>query len=71
MKNNFALRRLAYDEAKTRWHLGAQAAQHVIKKTCDAYATLKTNLRAGNLGRPGSKRYRTLDDCRPDEGCGS
>ena len=37
---------------------GAQAAQHVIKKTCDAYATLKANLTAGNLGRPGSTRYR-------------
>ncbi|MFC3574557.1 RNA-guided endonuclease InsQ/TnpB family protein [Streptomyces yaanensis] len=58
VKNNFALRRLTYDEVKTRWNLGAQAAQHVIKKTCDAYATLKANLKAGNLGRPGSKRYR-------------
>ncbi|MCX4592120.1 transposase [Streptomyces sp. NBC_01549] len=55
---NFALRKVAYDQAKERWGLGAQAAQHVIKKTCDAYAALKANLRAGNLGRPGSKRYR-------------
>jgi hypothetical protein len=30
----------------------------VIKKTCDAYAALRANLKAGNLGRPGSKRYR-------------
>ncbi|WP_328768851.1 RNA-guided endonuclease InsQ/TnpB family protein [Streptomyces sp. NBC_00286] len=58
VKNNFALRKLAYSEVKTRWQLGAQAAQHVIKKTCDAYTTLKANLKAGNLGRPGSKRYR-------------
>ncbi|MEU6417105.1 RNA-guided endonuclease InsQ/TnpB family protein [Streptomyces spiralis] len=58
VKNNFALRRLTYDQAKARWGLGAQAAQHVIKKTCDAYAVLKANLRAGNLGRPGSRRYR-------------
>ncbi|MFE3880175.1 RNA-guided endonuclease InsQ/TnpB family protein [Kitasatospora sp. NPDC059146] len=36
--------------------LGAQAAQHVIKKTRDAYTTLKANIRAGNLGRPGSER---------------
>jgi IS605 OrfB family transposase len=36
--------------------IGSQAAQHVIKKVCDAYATLKTNIRAGNLGEPGSKR---------------
>ncbi|WP_327369907.1 RNA-guided endonuclease InsQ/TnpB family protein [Streptomyces sp. NBC_01217] len=58
VKRNFALRELTYGEAKERWRLGAQAAQHVIKKTCDAYATLKANLKAGNLGRPGSKRYR-------------
>jgi IS605 OrfB family transposase len=55
---NFALREHTYDAVKSRWDLGAQAAQHVIKKTCDAYATLKANLKAGNLGRPGSKRYR-------------
>ncbi|WP_411150955.1 RNA-guided endonuclease InsQ/TnpB family protein [Streptomyces sp. A30] len=58
VKNNFALRKLTYGEAKARWGLGAQAAQHVIKKTCDAYAALKANLRAGNFGRPGSKRCR-------------
>ncbi|MET9791320.1 RNA-guided endonuclease InsQ/TnpB family protein [Streptomyces canus] len=57
-KSNFALRKLTYSEAKMRWGLGAQAAQHVIKKTCDAYTTLKANLKAGNLGRAGSKRYR-------------
>ncbi|MCX4431391.1 RNA-guided endonuclease InsQ/TnpB family protein [Streptomyces mirabilis] len=55
---NFALRKQVYGEVKSRWDLGAQAAQHVIKKTCDAYATLKANLRAGNLGRSGSRRYR-------------
>ncbi|MGI5193215.1 RNA-guided endonuclease InsQ/TnpB family protein [Streptomyces sp. CA-288835] len=58
VKNNFALRKLTYGEVKTRWRLGAQAAQHVIKKTCDAYSALRANLKAGNLGRPGSKRYR-------------
>ncbi len=58
VKRNFALRELVYGEVKQRWGLGAQAAQHVIKKTCDAYAVLKANLRAGNLGRPDSKRYR-------------
>ncbi|WP_151482709.1 RNA-guided endonuclease InsQ/TnpB family protein [Streptomyces albicerus] len=55
---NFALRQHTYEQIKTQWNLGAQAAQHVIKKTCDAYATLKANLRAGRLGRPGSQRYR-------------
>lgn len=58
VKRNFALREHTYGEIKARWGLGAQAAQHVVKKTCDAYATLKANLKAGNLGRRGSKRYR-------------
>jgi IS605 OrfB family transposase len=58
VKRNFALREHTYGEIKARWRLGAQAAQHVIKKTCDAYATLEANLRAGNLGKPGSKRYQ-------------
>ncbi|TLS42202.1 IS200/IS605 family element transposase accessory protein TnpB [Streptomyces montanus] len=55
---NFALRKHTYDTVKSRWQLGAQAAQHVIKKTSDAYATLKANLRAGTFGRPSSHRYR-------------
>nr|CTQ89830.1 transposase [Kibdelosporangium sp. MJ126-NF4] len=36
--------------------LGAQAAVRTIKKVVDAYTTLRANLRAGNLGRAGSKR---------------
>ncbi|WP_371619241.1 RNA-guided endonuclease InsQ/TnpB family protein [Streptomyces sp. NBC_00454] len=51
----YALRKHTYLELKARG-LGAQAAQHVIKKTRDAYTTLKANIRAGNLGKPGSKR---------------
>ncbi|MFE3767383.1 RNA-guided endonuclease InsQ/TnpB family protein [Streptomyces sp. NPDC059104] len=51
----YELRKHTYDELKARG-LGAQAAQHVIKKTRDAYTTLKANIRAGNLGKPGSKR---------------
>jgi IS605 OrfB family transposase len=70
VKRNFALRELTYTEVKQRWGLGAQAAQHVIKKTCDAYAVLKANLKAGNLGRPGSRRYRKATEkpvaFRPD-----
>ncbi|WP_415950139.1 RNA-guided endonuclease InsQ/TnpB family protein [Streptomyces sp. KLOTTS4A1] len=58
VKRNFTLREHTYGEVRTRWGLGAQAAQHVIKKTCDAYATLKANLKAGNLGKPTSQRYR-------------
>jgi putative transposase len=51
----YALRGLAYGDLKGRG-LGAQAAQHVIKKTCHAYKALRANIRAGNLGEPGSKR---------------
>ncbi|MGW4999945.1 RNA-guided endonuclease InsQ/TnpB family protein [Streptomyces hydrogenans] len=51
----YELRKHTYGELKARG-LGAQAAQHVIKKTCDAYTALKANLRAGSLGKPGSKR---------------
>ncbi|MFF5925151.1 RNA-guided endonuclease InsQ/TnpB family protein [Streptomyces hydrogenans] len=51
----YELRKHTYGELKARG-LGAQAAQHVIKKTCDAYTALKANLRAGNLGKPSSKR---------------
>ncbi|MBZ9640517.1 RNA-guided endonuclease TnpB family protein [Streptomyces sp. PSKA30] len=58
VKRNRELRALTYTTIKSRWSLGAQAAQHVIKKTCDAYASLAGNIKAGNLGRPGSKRYR-------------
>jgi hypothetical protein len=58
VKRNFALRKHTYAEIKARWGLGAQAAQHVIKKVSDAYATLTANLKAQNLGRLGSKRCR-------------
>jgi putative transposase len=49
------LRRLCYGELKARG-LGAQAAQHVIKRVTDAYTTLRANIRAGNLGPESSKR---------------
>lgn len=55
--NNRALRAETYTHIKTNWHLGAQAAQHVIKKTCDAYAARKGSLKAGLFGRPDSKRH--------------
>ncbi|KPI11065.1 transposase, IS605 OrfB family [Actinobacteria bacterium OK006] len=56
----YALRKLAYAQLKERG-LGAQVAQHVIKKVRDAYTTLHAGLRAGNLGRPGSKRRRKAE----------
>lgn len=52
-----ALREHTYQQIKARWKLGAQAAQHAIKKACDAYTALHANLRNGNHGKPGSKRY--------------
>ncbi|PZT78035.1 MULTISPECIES: RNA-guided endonuclease InsQ/TnpB family protein [unclassified Streptomyces] len=51
----YELRKHTYAELKASG-LGAQAAQHTIKKVRDAYTTLKANIRAGNLGRPGSRR---------------
>jgi putative transposase len=57
---NYDLRKHAYRGIKAEYRLGAQAAQHVIKKVCDAYTTLQANLRAGNYGRPGSRRHRRV-----------
>ncbi|MCG6499947.1 transposase, partial [Kitasatospora sp. A2-31] len=59
----YELRKHTYAKLKARG-IGAQAAQHVIKKTRDAYTTLKANMRAGNLGKPGSKR-RTKAETKP------
>ncbi|MFJ7771685.1 RNA-guided endonuclease TnpB family protein [Streptomyces sp. NPDC097107] len=59
---NFALRKLTYEQAKSRWRLGAQAAQHTIKKACDAYATLRANVKAGRFGRSGSARHRCVTE---------
>ncbi|TPQ21144.1 RNA-guided endonuclease InsQ/TnpB family protein [Streptomyces sporangiiformans] len=56
IKRNRELRAQIYTQLKDRWGLGAQAAQHVIKKTCDAYTALAANVRAGALGRPNSRR---------------
>ncbi|MGW0828033.1 RNA-guided endonuclease InsQ/TnpB family protein [Streptomyces sp. NPDC002845] len=53
---NRSLRERLYQPVKERWSLGAQAAQHAIKKTCDAYTTLRANL-TGTYGPKGSKRY--------------
>jgi IS605 OrfB family transposase len=57
---NYDLRKHVYAGIKDDHGLGAQAAQHVIKKVCDAYRTLKSNLKAGNYGPPNSKRYRRV-----------
>jgi transposase len=51
----YELRKHTYGKLRAR-RLGAQAAQHIIKKTRDAYTTLRANIKAQNLGKPGSKR---------------
>ncbi|MDQ1027963.1 putative transposase [Streptomyces umbrinus] len=51
------LRKHTYNQIRERWGLGAQAAQHAVKKTCDANTTLRANLRSGRYGRPGSTRH--------------
>lgn len=50
-----SLQRLTYGRLKDMG-LSAQPAIHVARKVAGAYATLKANIRAGNLGKPGSKR---------------
>ncbi|MFH8735650.1 RNA-guided endonuclease InsQ/TnpB family protein [Streptomyces sp. NPDC017964] len=56
----YELRKHTYGELRSRG-LGAQAAQHIIKKTRDAYTTLRANIRAGNLGKEGSQRRRKAE----------
>ncbi|GGP02885.1 hypothetical protein GCM10012278_11890 [Nonomuraea glycinis] len=48
----FDLRKHTYDQIKADFGLAAQAAQHVIKKVCDAYRTLHANLAAGTWASP-------------------
>jgi IS605 OrfB family transposase len=57
----YDLRKYTYQAIKDEHRLGAQAAQHVIKKVSDSYKTLNANIRAGNLGRLGSKRRRNAE----------
>jgi putative transposase len=54
------LRKLCYGELKSRG-LGAQAAQHVIKRVADASAALRANICAGHLGGITSKRRRKAE----------
>ncbi|MEV0811487.1 transposase [Micromonospora sp. NPDC050200] len=55
-----ALQRLTYGRLKALG-LSAQPAIHVARKVAGAYATLKANIRAGNLGKPGSKRRAKVE----------
>ncbi|MGY1580276.1 RNA-guided endonuclease InsQ/TnpB family protein [Streptomyces sp. MN13] len=52
------LQKEVYADLKATFGLSAQPAVRAVKKVVDAYATLKGNLRAGNLGPATSRRYR-------------
>ena len=66
---NFALRKHTYHDIRAAG-LGSQAAQQVIKKVAGAYRTLHSNIKNGNYGKPGSKRWRKVQskpiEFRPD-----
>ncbi|MGW7692227.1 RNA-guided endonuclease InsQ/TnpB family protein [Streptomyces asiaticus] len=70
LKDRNGLQKEVYADLKAMFGLSAQPAVRVVKKVVDAYATLKANLRAGNLGPPAFKRYRkavgTPIDFRPE-----
>ncbi|MFJ8108972.1 RNA-guided endonuclease InsQ/TnpB family protein [Streptomyces sp. NPDC096132] len=53
-----ALQKLVYGDVKAMFGLSAQPAVRAVKKAVDAYTTLRANLKAGNLGKVGSKRWR-------------
>jgi IS605 OrfB family transposase len=54
------LQRRTYGQLK-EMGLSAQPAIHVARKVAGAYATLRANLRAGNCGKPGSKRRAKVE----------
>ncbi|CAM5704305.1 hypothetical protein [Streptomyces canus] len=56
----YELRKHTYAALKARG-LGAQAAQHVIKKVRDSSTTLRANIRVSNLGKGGSRRRRKAE----------
>ncbi|MET8311364.1 hypothetical protein, partial [Micromonospora sp. NPDC005173] len=55
-----SLQRLTYGQLKDMG-LSAQPAIHVARKVSGAYATLKANIQAGNLGKPASKRRQAAE----------
>jgi IS605 OrfB family transposase len=58
LKDRNGLQTAVYADLKATFGLSAQPAVRAVKKVVDAYATLKANLHAGNLGPPTSRRYR-------------
>ncbi|TDC13510.1 transposase [Streptomyces sp. 8K308] len=61
LKRRNVLQEAVYHRLKADFDLGAQPAVRVVKKVCDAYATLKANIRAGNLGKEDSKRRKRAE----------
>ncbi|MFG2431910.1 RNA-guided endonuclease InsQ/TnpB family protein [Streptomyces sp. NPDC048590] len=64
LKRRNMLQDAVYHRLRAEFDLGAQAAVRTITKVCDAYTTLKANIKAGNLGRDGSRR-RVRAESRP------
>ncbi|MDW6063053.1 transposase [Streptomyces sp. FXJ1.4098] len=58
LKDRNNLQKEVYGDLKARFGLSAQPVVRAVKKVVDAYAALRANLRAGNLGPPTCKRYR-------------
>ncbi|WP_166905285.1 RNA-guided endonuclease TnpB family protein [Mycobacterium sp. DL440] len=54
------LRAITYAQAREHAGLGAQVAQSCIRKVADSYTALRTNLRAGRYGPPGSARRKKV-----------
>ncbi|MFF4144512.1 RNA-guided endonuclease InsQ/TnpB family protein [Streptomyces sp. NPDC001698] len=52
VRRNRELRALVYTDVKNGWGLGAQAAQHVVKKVADAYTALRAWRRKTSARRP-------------------
>jgi putative transposase len=61
LKRRNVLQKEVYFVLKADYDLGAQPAVRVVTKVCDAYATLKGNIKAGNLGRQGSRSRRRAE----------
>lgn len=57
----FSLQKSVYAQLKAAG-LSAQPAIRVIKKVADAYASRAANLKSGNYGQAGSKRYAAVAD---------
>jgi putative transposase len=51
-----------YTELKQRFGLSAQPAIRVIGKVAASYATLRTNIEAGNYGPPGSQKRKKVQE---------